>query len=73
MPTRVTTSDENIPDTLVTPAATRHWLAIGQTTYFKWLKDGRLKPIYFSRRIVRHRASDINALIEAHSKNGGAT
>ncbi len=72
MPTRVTSSDEAKPDTLVTSAAARHWLAIGQTTYFKWLKDGRLKPIYFSSRIVRHRSSDIVALIEAHAKNGGA-
>lgn len=72
MPTRVTSSDEAKPETLVTPSSARHWLSIGQTTYFKWLKEGRLKPIYFSRRIVRHRVSDIIALIEAHAKNGGA-
>ena len=72
MPTRVTSPDEAKPDTLVTPAEARHWLAIGQTAYFKWLKDGRLKPVYFSRRLVRHRSSDINALIASHEKAGGA-
>jgi predicted DNA-binding transcriptional regulator AlpA len=72
MPARVTSSDEAKPDHLVTPAEARYWLAIGQTTYFKWLKDGRLKPVYFSRRLVRHRSSDIIALIANHEKAGGA-
>lgn len=72
MPARVTSSDEAKPDTLVTPAEARHWLAIGKTTYFKWLKDGRLKPIYFSRRLVRHRSSDMSALIAKIEKTGGA-
>ena len=44
---------------------------IGQTTLHKWVKSGLLTPIRFSKRLVRYRASEVEALIEAASKNGG--
>lgn len=44
---------------------------IGHTTLHKWVKSGRLTPVRFSKRLVRYRASDIEALIDAAMKNGG--
>lgn len=44
---------------------------IGHTTLHKLVKTGLLTPIRFSKRLVRYRASEVEALIEAIAKNGG--
>lgn len=44
---------------------------IGHTTLQKFVKSGLLTPIRFSKRLVRYRASEVEALIEAAAKNGG--
>ena len=45
---------------------------IGHTTLHKWVKSGLLTPVRFSKRLVRYRASEVEALIEAAAKKGGA-
>lgn len=44
---------------------------IGHTTLYKMVNSGLLTPIRFSKRLVRYRASEVEALIEAIAKNGG--
>lgn len=44
---------------------------IGNTTLHKLVKSGLLTPIRFSKRLVRYRASEVEALIETAAKNGG--
>ncbi len=44
---------------------------IGYTTLHKLVKSGLLTPIHFSKRLVRYRASEVEALIETAAKNGG--
>ena len=50
----------------------QHKCNVGATTVHKWVKQGLLTPIRFSKRLVRYRASEIDALIEKFSKKGGA-
>ncbi len=45
---------------------------VGATTVHKWVKQGLLTPIRFSKRLVRYRASEVEALIEAATQKGGA-
>jgi excisionase family DNA binding protein len=47
-------------------------LSIGQTTIYKLVAEGKLTPIRFSKRLVRYRLSEVQALIDAHATNGGA-
>ena len=46
-------------------------LKIGATTVQKLVKLGLLTPIHFSKRLVRYRASEVEALIETAAKKGG--
>ena len=45
-------------------------LKIGPTTFHKFVAEGKLTPIRFSRRLVRYRLSDVQALIDAHAASG---
>lgn len=45
---------------------------VGATTVHKWVKQGLLTPIRFSKRLVRYRASEVEALIESATQKGGA-
>ena len=58
------------PDQLISPAEAQRILAIGQTTYYQWVRKGWLHPIRFSARLVRIRAAEVRELIE-RSANGG--
>lgn len=42
-------------------------LDIGPTTLHKFVAEGKLTPIRFSRRLVRYRLSDVQVLIDAHA------
>lgn len=44
---------------------------IGYTTLHKLVRLKWLTPIYFSKRLVRYRASEVEALIETAAKKGG--
>lgn len=46
-------------------------LDIGPTTFYKLVKLGMLTPIRFSKRLVRYRACEVDALIETLSGNRG--
>ncbi len=39
---------------------------IGHTTLYKWVADGQLPAIRFSKRLVRYRLSDLEKLIAAN-------
>lgn len=45
-------------------------LEIGHTTFYKLVKEGRLPAIRFSRRLVRYRQSDLEALITSRLSGG---
>ena len=72
MPFRTTSPDEVKPDTLLTAKEAQHRLGIGPTTLNKFVRLAWLTPARFSKRLVRYRASEVGALIEKFSKNGGA-
>lgn len=44
---------------------------IGNTTLHKLVSLGLLTPVRFSKRLVRYRASEVEALIDDVAKNGG--
>lgn len=56
---------------LVDASFARRGLDVGSTTFYKLVKLGYLKPIRFSKRLVRYRVSEIEALVDAIAKNGG--
>ncbi len=70
MPSRITSPDEAKPDFLITPNECQRRLAIGQTTYYEWVRRGWLHPISFSKRLHRLRASEVDALIDEMQKGG---
>ena len=43
---------------------------IGHTTLYKWVADGQLPAIRFSKRLVRYRLSDLEKLIAANQDGG---
>jgi excisionase family DNA binding protein len=43
---------------------------IGHTTLYKWVADGQLPAIRFSKRLVRYRLSDLENLIAAKQEGG---
>ncbi len=45
-------------------------LGIGQTTFYKLVKEGLIPAVRFSRRLVRYRLSDLEALIAYRLKGG---
>lgn len=59
------------PETLLYPKETQLRLRIGATTLNKLVRLKWLTPIYFSKRLVRYRASEVEALIETAAKKGG--
>lgn len=69
---RHTSPDEAKPDTLHTAKEAQHRLGIGPTTLNKFVRLKWLTPVRFSKRLVRYRSSEVDALIETFSKNGGA-
>jgi predicted DNA-binding transcriptional regulator AlpA len=69
---RATSPDEAKPDTLLTAKEAQHCLGIGPTTLNKFVRLKWLSSVRFSKRLVRYRASEIDALIEKFSKKGGA-
>jgi predicted DNA-binding transcriptional regulator AlpA len=56
---------------LVDASCAKRGLDVGFTTFYKLVKLGYLTPIRFSKRLVRYRVSEIEALIDATAKNGG--
>jgi predicted DNA-binding transcriptional regulator AlpA len=69
---RATSPDEVKPETLHAAKVAQHRLGIGPTTLNKFVRLKWLSPVRFSKRLVRYRASEIDALIEKFSKKGGA-
>lgn len=65
-------SHTGISDSLLTAKQAQHRLGIGPTTLNKFVRLMWLTPVRFSQRLVRYRASEIDALIENFSKKGGA-
>ena len=47
-------------------------LAVGTTTIYKLVKQGKLTPIKFGSRCTRFRLSEIEALIDAQTVAGDA-
>lgn len=39
-----------------------HRLQVGRTTVRKWVKQGRLSSVIFSKRLVRYRLSEVDAI-----------
>ncbi len=71
MPFRTTSPDEVKPDTLLTAKEAQHRLGIGPTTLNKFVRLKWLTPVRFSKRLVRFRASEVQALIDSFAKKGG--
>jgi predicted DNA-binding transcriptional regulator AlpA len=61
-----------LSDTLHTNIDVQQQCNVGATTVHKWVKQGLLTPIRFSKRLVRYRASEVEALIQSAIKKGGA-
>ena len=57
-------------DRLITPREAMHLLGVGSTTFYKFCREGKLKPIKFSRRCTRLRMSEIKAFIDDVQKGG---
>jgi predicted DNA-binding transcriptional regulator AlpA len=68
---RATSPDEVKPDTLLTAKEAQHRLGIGPTTLNKFVRLKWLTPVRFSKRLVRFRASEVQALIDSFAKKGG--
>lgn len=58
-------------DTLLHAKETQRRLGVGATTLNKLVHLKWLTPVRFSKRLVRYRASEVEALIETAAKNGG--
>jgi len=58
-------------DTLLHAKETQLRLGIGSTTLNKLVHLKWLTPVRFSKRLVRYRASEVEALIETAAKKGG--
>ncbi len=61
-----------ISDSLLSAKEAQYRLDIGPTTLNKFVRLKWLTPVRFSKRLVRYRSSEVDALIETFSKNGGA-
>lgn len=66
------TTNHEKSTTLLSAGAVTARFEIGLTTLHKWVKAGLLTPIRFSKRLVRYRASEVEALIESATQKGGA-
>ncbi len=56
---------------LLSPGSVVSNFDIGHTTLHKLVRAGLLTPIRFSKRLVRYRASEVEALIGTTAKKGG--
>jgi predicted DNA-binding transcriptional regulator AlpA len=72
MPTRYLSQDAAGHKILLTAKETQQRLGIGPTTLNKFVRLKWLTPVRFSKRLVRYRTNEIDALIEKFMKNGGA-
>jgi len=61
-----------ICEVLLSAKEAQHRLGIGPTTLNKFVRLKWLTPVRFSKRLVRYRSSEVDAIIETFSKNGGA-
>jgi len=52
-----------MPDRLISAREAASLLAVGVSTFYDWLKSGRLdvRPMHLGKRAVRYRAADILA------------
>lgn len=72
----LTFKDQLVPnaattETLLKIEDVQRSLKVGATTVHKFVQSGLLTPIRFSKRLVRYRASEVEALIEAAVQKGG--
>jgi hypothetical protein len=58
-------------DILLSPKETCRRLGVGPTTLNKFVHLGWLTKYCFSKRLVRYRAREVQAFIEAATKKGG--
>lgn len=65
-------TDTAICEVLLSPKDTQHHLGIGPTTLNKFVRLEWLTPVRFSKRLVRYRASEVQALIDSFAKKGSA-
>jgi hypothetical protein len=73
MPTRYLSQDAAGHKILLTAKETQQRLGIGPTTLNKFVRLKWLTPVRFSKRLVRYRTNEIDALIEKFMKNGGCS
>lgn len=71
MPFRTTSPDEVKPEALLTAKNTQECLGIGPTTLNKFVRLKWLTPVRFSKRLVRYRTSEVQALIASFTQKGG--
>jgi predicted DNA-binding transcriptional regulator AlpA len=72
MPTKYLPQEAATHEILLSAKEAQHRLGIGPTTLNKFVRLKWLTTTRFSKRLVRYRASEVDALIEKFSKNGGA-
>jgi predicted DNA-binding transcriptional regulator AlpA len=65
------TTHQEKSTTLLSAGSVTARCEIGLTTLHKWVKEGHLPAIRFSKRLVRYRLSDLEAMLESNAKNGG--
>ncbi len=71
MPTKYLPQDAATHEILLTAKEAQHRLSIGPTTLNKFVHLKWLTPVRFSKRLVRYRASEVQALIDSFAKKGG--
>lgn len=72
MPTKYLPQEAATHETLLTAKEAQHRLGIGPTTLNKFVRLDWLTPVRFSKRLVRYRASEVQALIDSFAKKGCA-
>ena len=71
MSTNPMPTDTAICEVLLSAKNAQHSLGIGPTTLNKFVRLKWLTPVRFSKRLVRYRASEVQALIDSFAKKGG--
>ncbi len=61
-----------ISDSLLSAKEAQYRLDIGPTTLNKFVRLKWLTPVRFSKRLVRYRASEVQALIDSFAQKGDA-
>jgi predicted DNA-binding transcriptional regulator AlpA len=72
MPTKNPPRELSTSEILIKAEEAQHRLGIGPTTLNKFVRLKWLTPICFSKRLVRYRTSDVQALIDSFANKGGA-